>query len=126
MEGTNHGVKRAPDGQTAGNSPATSNRPTRCRPRAIASSQWDVFRWVAAWVRKAGAGPVKPYLFKQDYLPTGTLVVAPDPDPTGTLTPTLTVPPPARMPSLAATVVMNVFTMVFRYRFSVLNGLLGT
>jgi hypothetical protein len=64
---------------------------------------------------------------RPDYLPpTGTLVVEPPDDPIGTLTPTLTVPPPARMPSLAATVAMNVFTIVLRYRFKVAYGVLGT
>lgn len=40
--------------------------------------------------------------------------------PTDTDVPTLVVPPPAAIPSLAATVVMNVPTMVLRYRFNVL------
>ena len=40
--------------------------------------------------------------------------------PTDTEVPTLADPPPARMPSLAATVVINVPTMVLRYRFNVL------
>ena len=40
--------------------------------------------------------------------------------PTDTEVPTLVVPPPAAMPSLATTVVMNVPTMVLRYRFNVL------
>ena len=41
------------------------------------------------------------FLFDENYFPTGTL------------TPTLTVPPPARTPSLAATVEENVLTIMF-------------
>ncbi len=103
---------------------ATSQRGADRPPCFLAEGWISLGRGVGAEGRclACKAPPVN-----QDYLPpTGTLVVAPDPDPTGTLTPTLTDPPPARMPSLAATVVMNVFTMVFRYRFSVLKGLLGT
>ncbi len=39
--------------------------------------------------------------------------------PTGTLTFTLAVPPPARTPSFAATVEENVLTIIFTYRFNV-------
>ena len=62
--------------------------------------------WVEIFAKDNAARrgvPWKSFLRSQAYLV-----------PTGTLTPTPAVPPAARVPSFAATVVANVFTMMFK------------
>ena len=102
-------IKSSSDGSSDWNMEVAGNTVKLASASASGAGKrrWLDLRAVARRFASSLAGS-RHFAYREDYFPTDTEV------------PTLVVPPPAAMPSLAATVVMNVPTMVLRYRFNVL------